>query len=354
MNYRITGDFRAPFRVFPVIEETSPHKVELLLKVRADIPENNYGANVTIRFPVPRNAATVHPELSAASAVTSGPRAGASSGAGGAGAGGTAGQAAEYRAKDGQVVWQIKKFVGGTEHTLRTRITLSSPSNSSVRKEMGPIAYVVCGCWLAAAGIAVWCVVCALRVCMRCVCGGVCGVWAFSPPLHACTAGGVLAASSVLWVRCVRSESTHTSAVVGVVILRWVFIQHDLRDPDVQCVPRSSPLPAHRRSAQVVQTLPLGAVCHTVQLVHVPAVVCSIGACPAAVCLRVLVGFGFPCTRASVWVKNTRSVPRASCLLTLAEVSCCYCRSQQCLAHHAACSSLFVFCIAEGEGGPSV
>lgn len=137
MNYRITGDFRAPFRIFPIVEETSAHKVELILKIRADIPENNYGANVTIRFPVPRNAATVHPELMAASAVTSGPRA-AVPGTAVAG-GGTGGQAAEYRAKDRQVIWQIKKFVGGTEHTLRTRITLSAPSTSSVRKEMGPI-----------------------------------------------------------------------------------------------------------------------------------------------------------------------------------------------------------------------
>ena len=212
MNYRITGDFRAPFRIFPIVEETSSHKVELLLKVRAsdsprddvwrgslcgcpsahpcclgptravadsqiraDIPENNYGANVTIRFPVPRNAATVHPELSAASAVTSGPRAAVGGAADPHGAAGTAGQAAEYRAKDRQVrwrlalavnrlrlrspvvsvchrcggeqvIWQIKKFVGGTEHTLRTRITLSAPSTSSVRKEMGPIGCVRAHC----------------------------------------------------------------------------------------------------------------------------------------------------------------------------------------------------------------
>lgn len=125
---------------------------------------------MTIRFPVPRNAATVHPELSAASAVTSGPRAAVGGAADAHGAAGTAGQAAEYRAKDRQVrscvlaavvrcstrpltgvarprqpqvIWQIKKFVGGTEHTLRTRITLSSPSTSSVRKEMGPIGCVV-------------------------------------------------------------------------------------------------------------------------------------------------------------------------------------------------------------------
>lgn len=134
MNYRITGDFRAPFRIFPFVEESSPHKVELLLKVRADIPDTNYGANVTIKFPVPRNAATVSPELTAAAPAAGGPRAG-----GAAPGGGTAGQAAEYRAKDRQVIWQIKKFTGGTEHTLRVRITLSTPSTGSVRKEMGPI-----------------------------------------------------------------------------------------------------------------------------------------------------------------------------------------------------------------------
>jgi AP-4 complex subunit mu-1 len=33
MNYRVTGEFRAPFRVFPFLEESTPYKVELVLKV---------------------------------------------------------------------------------------------------------------------------------------------------------------------------------------------------------------------------------------------------------------------------------------------------------------------------------
>jgi len=33
MNYRITSDFRTPFRIFPFFELISPHKVELVLKV---------------------------------------------------------------------------------------------------------------------------------------------------------------------------------------------------------------------------------------------------------------------------------------------------------------------------------
>ena len=145
MNYRITSEFRPPFRVFPVLEETSPYKVELVLKVRADIPEANYGANVVIRFPTPRTAATVTPELGpganppAAKGVAAALAVPAAGGAA-AGAGGGAGQTAEYSAKDREVVWTIKKFQGGAEHTLRTKITLSAASTSNMRKELGPIS----------------------------------------------------------------------------------------------------------------------------------------------------------------------------------------------------------------------
>lgn len=80
MNYRITSDFRVPFRIFPFFELTTPRKVDLVIKVthpdthhprvqfiypaiacqqiRADIPEQNYGGNVLITFPVPASTAT--------------------------------------------------------------------------------------------------------------------------------------------------------------------------------------------------------------------------------------------------------------------------------------------------------
>ena len=99
---------------------SGPPVLWLISQIRADIPENNYGANVTIRFPVPRNAATVHPELSAASAVTSGPRAAVGGAADPHGAAGTAGQAAEYRAKDRQVRWRLAPAVGRL--CLRSRV----------------------------------------------------------------------------------------------------------------------------------------------------------------------------------------------------------------------------------------
>ncbi|RYG53734.1 hypothetical protein EON66_08110 [archaeon] len=180
MNYRVTSEFRTPFRIFPTLEETSPYKVELVLRVRAthsprapvaipasaarlphavlvslawiigclqvraDIPDKYHGSNVVVTFPVPRTAATVTPELGSGAAPAPAARgvaaaiAASAAAAGAAGAG--PGQVAEYNAKDRVVAWTIKKFQGGQEHCLRTKITLSSPSTSTIRKELGPIS----------------------------------------------------------------------------------------------------------------------------------------------------------------------------------------------------------------------
>ena len=54
MNYRVSGDFHAPFRVFPFVENMSEHRLELVVKVRADIDAKSYGSNVSVRIPVPR------------------------------------------------------------------------------------------------------------------------------------------------------------------------------------------------------------------------------------------------------------------------------------------------------------
>jgi len=118
MNYRITGDFRVPFRVFPFFELVSPHKVELILKIRADIPEQNYGGNVIVEFPVPKSTSSVSCDLGV----------------------GVVGQSTEYSQKDKKVTWKIKKFAGGSEQTLRAKISLSSAHSSTVRKEIGPIS----------------------------------------------------------------------------------------------------------------------------------------------------------------------------------------------------------------------
>jgi len=118
MNYRITGDFRTPFRIFPFFELTSPYKVELIIKVRADIPEHNYGGNVLVVVPLAKSTSSVVCQLGT----------------------GVVGQASEYDAKERKLLWKIKKFPGGTEQTLRAKITLSAAHTASVRKEIGPIS----------------------------------------------------------------------------------------------------------------------------------------------------------------------------------------------------------------------
>lgn len=120
LNYRMTSEFRPPFRLFPTIEETSATVIEISCHVRAEIPENHFGANVTIEIPLPRSTAA------ASSNVISSP--------------GALGARAEYVSQDRKIIWQLKKFPGGSEQTLKSKITLSSPCTSQTRKEIGPIS----------------------------------------------------------------------------------------------------------------------------------------------------------------------------------------------------------------------
>jgi len=142
MNYRMSGDFRAPFRLMPHIEETSPYKLDFTLKLRADIPAKNYGTHVVVKFAVPRAATSVVPvtdspatAAASASAAKGRGRAAAAS----AGAAPERLQIAEFDTKAREVVWSIHKFQGGRDVTLRTSITLSTPTASTARKEVGPI-----------------------------------------------------------------------------------------------------------------------------------------------------------------------------------------------------------------------
>lgn len=120
MNYRITGDFRAPFKFFPFVEQITPHKLEATIKVRADIPEQNYGGNVQIFCMLPKSTASASTELGPAQS----------------------GQSAEYLASEHKLVWNIKKFQGGTEATLKCKINLTTPlaSSSNIKKEVGPVS----------------------------------------------------------------------------------------------------------------------------------------------------------------------------------------------------------------------
>eukprot|EP00617_Octactis_speculum_P002916 CAMPEP_0185795098 /NCGR_PEP_ID=MMETSP1174-20130828/160368_1 /TAXON_ID=35687 /ORGANISM="Dictyocha speculum, Strain CCMP1381" /LENGTH=425 /DNA_ID=CAMNT_0028490371 /DNA_START=34 /DNA_END=1309 /DNA_ORIENTATION=- len=118
LNYRITADFRAPFRVVPSIEEVSPYKLDVILRVRADMPENHYGANVFLRVPVPSNTASVTAELPP----------------------NVVGQQTDYNATEQRFLWLIKKFQGGSEQSIRIKITLKNPCTTQTRSEIGTVS----------------------------------------------------------------------------------------------------------------------------------------------------------------------------------------------------------------------
>jgi len=118
MNYRVTGDFDPPFRIFTYIEEPSNYRLDFVLRIKGTFGKNYTGNNVTVKFNVPRNVSNVHCEL---------PK-------------GTVGQEAEYSSSTNSVKWVIKKFVGGMEHSLKTKISLqTNTTTQSCRKEIGPV-----------------------------------------------------------------------------------------------------------------------------------------------------------------------------------------------------------------------
>ena len=118
MNYRITADFRCPFRVVPTLEETGPYKLELVCAVRATIPEANHGTNVIVRIPVPRGTVSASYEFPME----------------------VPGCTAEYSNTDKRVIWSIRKFPGGSEMSIRVKITLDAPVTSAHKREVGPIS----------------------------------------------------------------------------------------------------------------------------------------------------------------------------------------------------------------------
>uniref|UniRef100_A0A7R9WWM0 MHD domain-containing protein n=1 Tax=Craspedostauros australis TaxID=1486917 RepID=A0A7R9WWM0_9STRA len=118
LNYRVTGDFATPFRIFPSIEEVEPKKLEITILIRADMPSNHFGANVSIEMPLPKCT------VSAQCSVISSP--------------GTGHTNAEFVQRDGKILWTMKKLPGGSEQTMKAKVTLSQPCTSQIRREVGP------------------------------------------------------------------------------------------------------------------------------------------------------------------------------------------------------------------------
>jgi len=119
LNYRLTGEFRTPFRIFPSIEETGAKSLEITILARAEMEPTHFGANVVLELPLPRCTTTATCQLMSSQSASH--------------------PHAEFVGAERKVVWSMKKFPGGSEQTLKIRVSLEKPCTESMRREIGPI-----------------------------------------------------------------------------------------------------------------------------------------------------------------------------------------------------------------------
>ncbi|CAJ1925839.1 unnamed protein product [Cylindrotheca closterium] len=119
LNYRLTGDFNTPFRIFPSIEEVDSKTLEITILIRAEMPQNHFGANVSVELPLPKCTNVAHCN------VISSP--------------GTGYTNAEFVRSEGKILWTMKKLPGGTEQTMKAKVSLSQACTTQIRREVGPI-----------------------------------------------------------------------------------------------------------------------------------------------------------------------------------------------------------------------
>jgi len=119
MNFHI-GSLRhegqIPFRITPVLQPLTDYKQELRLQVHAEFADKYHGANVKLQLTVPKSSTGTSVEL----------------------APGAKGQSFEIDDATKVVTWNIRKFVGGSVHSISCKFVTGAGSNP--RKEMGPIS----------------------------------------------------------------------------------------------------------------------------------------------------------------------------------------------------------------------
>jgi len=117
LQYRISNDFSPPFRVYSFVEDAlDKFRLELVIKIVAEIPAENFGNQVTVKIPVPKSCSGVSFES------------------------GVSKQDVEYQSNQKIVLWTIKRFQGVSEQNLRIKILFHTAAPPSVKKELGPIS----------------------------------------------------------------------------------------------------------------------------------------------------------------------------------------------------------------------
>ncbi|XP_015885953.3 AP-4 complex subunit mu isoform X1 [Ziziphus jujuba] len=118
MNYRMTQEFKPPFRINALIEEAGAPKAEVILKVHAEFPSSITANTISVQMPLPKYTMRASFELEP----------------------GAVGQTTDFKQANRRLEWNLKKIVGGSEHTLRARLTFSQESHGNITKESGPVS----------------------------------------------------------------------------------------------------------------------------------------------------------------------------------------------------------------------
>ncbi|CAL5189496.1 unnamed protein product [Lathyrus oleraceus] len=118
MNYRMTQAFKAPFRINALIEEAGSLKAEVLLKLSAEFASSITANTIKVQMPLPKYTTRVSFELEP----------------------GSTGQTTDFREANKKLEWSLKKINGGSEHTLRAKLTFSQESHGNISKESGPVS----------------------------------------------------------------------------------------------------------------------------------------------------------------------------------------------------------------------
>ncbi|CAL9183835.1 unnamed protein product [Musa hybrid cultivar] len=184
MNYRMTQEFKPPFRVNALIEEAGQLKAEVIIKVRADFSASVTANTITIQMPVPTHTARWFCSLSLHLLFTSHCHVSYSQLTGNRLywtmmyrvsfelESGAVGQTADFKEGAKRLEWCLKKagfssisfsfyyfffyflfvcshlvlqmkvlqIVGGSEHTLRAKLTFSQESHGrNIAREAGPV-----------------------------------------------------------------------------------------------------------------------------------------------------------------------------------------------------------------------
>ncbi|XP_077249876.1 clathrin adaptor complexes medium subunit family protein [Tasmannia lanceolata] len=118
MNYRMTQEFKPPFRINALIEEAGAFKAEVILKIRADFPSTVSANTISVNMPLPTYTTRVSFELEP----------------------GAVGNTTDFKETNKKLEWGLKKIVGGSEHTLRAKLTFSQESHANIAREAGPVS----------------------------------------------------------------------------------------------------------------------------------------------------------------------------------------------------------------------